>query len=76
MNEKIKMKVSIEFETTDNSGNKITKWYNEYCHDLEYIFLMQKLNGQNNAYLFNWDAIVKRHYNEFKNHLDYYEVFE
>jgi hypothetical protein len=74
MNPKVTMKVSIEMESVDNLGNIVKRWHNDFCHDLEYIFIQQQMHES--AYLFNWDAIVKRYYKELTNNLQEYEVFE
>lgn len=74
MNSKVKMTVRIEMETIDNCGNSIKRWHNDYCNDLESVFIQQKMHES--AYLFNWDAIVKRYYRELTNNLEEYEVFE
>jgi hypothetical protein len=74
MKPKVTMKVSIEMETSDNSGNTVKRWHNDFCHDLENVFIQQSMHQT--AYLFNWDAIVKRYYKELTNNLEDYEVFE
>ena len=74
MKPKVTMKVNIEMETVDSSGNTIKRWHNDFCNDLEYIFIQQQMHES--AYLFNWDAIVKRYYRELTNNLEEYEVFE
>jgi hypothetical protein len=74
MKPKVTMKVSIEIESVDNLGNIVKRWHNDFCNDLEYVFIQQQMHES--AYLFNWDAIVKRYYKELTNNLEEYEVFE
>ena len=74
MSPKVTMKVAIEIETVDNCGNTVKRYHNDYCHDLENAIIMQSFHET--AYLFNWDAIVKRYYKELTNNLIDYEIFE
>ncbi len=69
----MKLKVTLEFETETQNGDIEKSWYVENCHDVEQAIILQMMHGT--PYIFNWDAIVKRKYDEFNNRLKDYEIY-